>query len=88
MSSLEISELTGKHPADVMPDIRKMLEKLGEGTERTFTSSYTDTTGRSLPCFNLPRRETDVLLTGYNVVLRAKVIDRWRDWKARSQSLP
>lgn len=50
MSSLEIAELTGKRPADVMRDIRKRLEKLDEGTERTFASSFKDPTGRSLPC--------------------------------------
>lgn len=82
MGSREIAELTGKQHAHVMRDIRKMLDALGETTESNFGASYQDPTGRSLPCFNLPRREVDILLTGYSVPLRAKVVDRWRELEA------
>lgn len=78
MSSLEIHELTGKLHTHVMRDIRKMLKDLGEGGETTFGSTYTDASNRQSACFHLPRREVDILLTGYSVPLRAKVIDRWR----------
>lgn len=55
MSSLEIAERTGKLHTHVLRDIRVMLADLGI-TETKFGSSYRDTTGRSLPCFNLPKR--------------------------------
>lgn len=84
MSSLEIAELTGKRPADVMRDIRSMLESLGEGGELRFESSYVSEQNKSLPCVNLPRREVNILLTGYRVPLRAKVIDRWRELEEQS----
>lgn len=82
MSSIEIAELTGKRPADVMRDIRKMLTEMGEGGERKFASSYLSEQNKALPCFDLPRREVDILLTGYSVPLRAAVIDRWRELEA------
>lgn len=81
MSSVEIAELTGKRPVDVMRDIRSMLDDLGVD-ERKFASIYFDSYKREKPCFALPRRETDILLTGYSVSLRAKVIDRWRELEA------
>lgn len=82
MGSLEIAELTGKLHTHVMRDIRKMLNDLGEGGETIFGSTYTDASNRQSACFKLPRREVDILLTGYSVPLRAKVIDRWRELEA------
>ena len=38
-----------------------------------------DSTGRSLPCFNLDREHTDCLLTGYSASMRMAVIKRWRE---------
>lgn len=83
MSSLEIAELTGKLHTNVMRDIRKMIADLNEGGELKFESSYLSEQNKRLKCFALPRRETDVLLTGYNTPLRAKVIDRWRELEAQ-----
>lgn len=82
MSSLEIAELTEKDHKHVMRDIRKLLDDL-KITESKFGLSYKDTTGRTLPCFALPRREVDILLTGYSTLMRAAVIDRWRELEAQ-----
>lgn len=76
MSSLEIHELTGKSHAHVMRDIRKLLDELGI-PESKFGSGYLDAQNQQRPCFNLPRREVDILLTGYSTTMRAAVIDRW-----------
>lgn len=79
MSSREIAELTGKRHSHVMRDIRTMLDGLGENTEPKFGSSYKDQTGRKLPCYQLPKRETLILVSGYSVELRARIIDRWQE---------
>ena len=81
MSSREIAELTGKRHDHVIVDIRKMLDGLGLNSP-DFSGQYIDSTGRSLPCFNLPKRETMILVSGYSIPLRARIIDRWMELEA------
>ena len=78
MSSREIAKLTGKRHDHVMRDIKNMLESLNIQSPQ-FSGDYTDSKGRTYPCFNLPKRETLILVSGYSVVLRAKIIDRWEE---------
>jgi len=78
MSSREIAELCGKEHKHVLADIRNMCESL-EIDSAEFSAQYKDTTGRTLPCFNLPKRETLILVSGYSAELRAKIIDRWQE---------
>lgn len=85
MSSVEIAELTGKRPADVKRDIRNMLEAMGSTTEQFCSHMKVPMPRggyRKQEVYALPRREVDILLTGYSVPLRAKVIDRWRELEA------
>ena len=78
MSSREIAELTGKEHKHVLADIRNMCESLKiQSTE--FSGDYKDDKGRTYPCFNLPKRESLILVSGYSVELRAKIIDRWQE---------
>ena len=78
MSSSEIAELTGKQHKHVLTDIRNMLKSL-EIDSAEFSAQYKDSTGRMLPCFNLPKRETLILVSGYSIELRARIIDRWQE---------
>lgn len=75
MTSREIAELTGKLHKDVLADIRKMLDAL-EMDSADFSAQYKDASGRTLPMFNLPKRETLILVSGYDIPLRARVVDR------------
>ena len=77
MNSVEIADLTGKQHKDVLRDIRLMLVNLGY-TAAQFCAVYKDQQLIERPCFNLPKRETLVLVTGYDVRMRAAVIDRWQ----------
>lgn len=81
MSSLEIAGLTGKRHHHVLRDIRNMLHALGEG-ETKFGSTYLDPQGKPHPVFNLPKRETLILVSGYATELRARIIDRWMELEA------
>lgn len=84
MSSREIADLTGKRHDNVMADIRKMLNDLGI-TSPEFSGVYKDQHLIDRPCFNLPKRETLILVSGYSVELRAKIIDRWQELEAKQK---
>ncbi|WP_375707790.1 Rha family transcriptional regulator, partial [Bartonella sp. AA1HLJMS] len=80
MSSREIAELCGKQHAHIMRDIRHMLGELyPEGGQSKFGSTYLDKQGKPQNCYNLPKRECLILVSGYSMTLRARIIDRWQE---------
>jgi phage antirepressor YoqD-like protein len=80
MSSREIAELCDKRHDHVMRDIRAMLVELyGESDLPRFGGVYQGGNGESRPCFTLPKRETLILVSGYNIGMRAAIIDRWQE---------
>ena len=88
MSSLEIAKLTGKEHFNVLVDIRKMLEELELG-DLKFQDTYLSAQKKQMPCFNLPKRECFILVSGYNLKLRAAIIDRWQELENQSKpSMP
>ena len=82
MSSLEIAELTGKEHRNVMSDIRKMLDELNIDAAM-FSATYKAGRNNTYECFNLPKRETLILVSGYSVSMRASIIDRWQELEAK-----
>lgn len=77
MSSREIAELTGKEHRNVIRDIRAMrgeLEKDGSDLSHEFREDV-DARGYAA-CIHMTREMTELLLTGYSVPLRLKVIRR------------
>lgn len=78
MSSLEIAGLASKRHKNVLADIRKMVDELGLNWAE-FSAEYKDATGRTLVCARLPKRETLILVSGYSVQMRARIIDRWQE---------
>lgn len=93
MSSREIAELLGKRHAHVMRDIRIMLEQLSDNPDSGYQQNQVLTDicpqTKRIACYHLPRRECEILVTGYDVVRRTKVIDRWLELEAKQvQALP
>lgn len=89
MSSREIAELCDKNHAHVMRDIRDMLTQLhGESGASKFGSSYTTAQNKAAPEYLLPKRETLILVSGYRLELRAKIIDRWQELEAAQRPDP
>jgi len=86
MSSLEIAELTGKNHDKVMIDIKSMLDELEIG-HADFRDSYKSLQNKNLICYNLPRRECDILISGYSIKYRTAIIDRWQELELQ-QALP
>lgn len=79
MSSREIAELTGKQHYNVIRDIENMLNALNL-EQNSFLSFVNDgPNGRGLKVYNLPKEETLILVSGYNVQMRAAIIRRWQE---------
>ncbi len=92
MSSLEIAGLCEKRHDHVCRDIRSMLDQLNIQSPQIW-GDYRDDMGRSYPCFHLPKDLCLTLVSGYSVVLRKRIIDRWLELEeakapAVPQSLP
>lgn len=76
MSSLQIAELTGKRHDSILRDIRNLLEQ-GVDAHNFVETFYTDKSNRSKPCYQLSKTGCLILASGYNAVLREKIINRW-----------
>ncbi len=74
MSSREIAELTEKEHKTVMRDIRVMLKDLGHGTD-LYLGQYSSN-NRMYDEYRLPKRETLLLVSGYMLHVRVKIVDR------------
>jgi anti-repressor protein len=78
MSSLEIAKLTGKEHAKVTADIKRILDEAGiDASGFTLTQKYGNNNERVV--FNLPYRETQLVISGYSVPHRLAIIDRWQE---------
>lgn len=79
MTSMQIAEVTGKRHADIMRDIRDEAERLENGgirTERKFAlSERQDSTGRTIPYYELTKEGVLQLAARYDAVTRAKLIE-------------
>lgn len=83
MSSVEISELTGKRHDNVMRDTRNMLSELGVlKSEETYIHPRS---GRRYRCFFLTKDESICLVAGYSAKLRMAIIKRWQDLEAQAK---
>ena len=91
MTSREIAELTGKNHADVMRDIRIMVDQLTKAEMLSCANSttYAGKDGRQYPQYELDKDTCLTLLLGYDAVARMKVVKRWQELEAAAApSLP
>ena len=78
MSSLEIAEVTGKEHKNVMRDIQTLLSQ-GVDKLNFERISYKDSMNRVRDAYQLTYKGVLILASGYNPVLREKIIDRWEE---------
>ena len=86
MSSRDIAELTGKRHADVMRDIRSMMDALQQNAELRsvcISSTYVGENDQSYPQYELDKDTSLTLLLGYDPVARMKVVKRWQELEAQ-----
>ncbi|MBH3464445.1 phage regulatory protein/antirepressor Ant [Pseudomonas carnis] len=81
MSSREIAELTGSSHDNVLKTIRALVVK---GVVSSNDTPYVHAqNGQVYREFLLTQRDTLVVVSGYSVELRAKIIDRWQELEAQ-----
>ena len=85
MSSREIAELTGKEHSHVLRDIRMMLAELYQDNPKMdgidskgIIFIKREDNGQTKEIL-LPKRETMILVSGYSIPMRARIIDRWQE---------
>lgn len=77
MSSREIAELCNKEHYHVIRDIEAMFLQLEIDSKGYIQNWIHPQNGQSYREFLLPKDLTLTLVSGYNVVLRKRIIDRW-----------
>lgn len=89
--STEIAELTGKHHKNVIRDIEVVIEQLKKnGSNLSFlieSTTYIGENGNPYKCYALDYEATMLILSGYDVLLRAKVIKRWQELEQAKKPL-
>ncbi|WP_168377595.1 phage antirepressor KilAC domain-containing protein [Acinetobacter cumulans] len=78
MSTRIIADLTEKRHDHVKRDVENMLRQLGLDIPK-FGGIYFDTQNRQQIEYLLDEELTMTLVTGYNIVLRNRVIKRWKE---------
>ena len=89
MSSIEIAELTGKRHADVMRDIRNLLDQGVHQRNFALTFRVNDLANgaqRKDPYYELTKKGCLILASGYNALLREKIIDRWEQLETKERN--
>ena len=82
MTSLEIAEVTGKEHKHVMRDIRVLLMQGVSGSNFGLSSyKHTQPNGgtKDIPCYILTKKGCMILASGYDALLREKIINRWEE---------
>lgn len=85
MTSLEIAEVTGKEHKNVMRDIRNILEQ-GVNQLNFELVEYPDKKGELRPCYNITKRGCLILASGYDALLREKIINRWEELEIKERT--
>lgn len=84
MTSLEIAEVTGKQHAHIMRDIRTLLDQ-GVAESNFGLGSYKDKNNQERPCYELTKKGCLILASGYDALLREKIINRWEELETKER---
>lgn len=92
MTSMEVAEITGKEHKHVMRDIRVLLEQGVHESNFGLTfiiRTLPNNAQRKDPYYNITKKGCLILASGYNALLREKIIDRWEELETKErQTVP
>ena len=86
MTSLQVAEVTGKRHDAVLRDIRNIISS-GAGVHNFVEATYNDKQGKERPMYNLTPKGCLILASGYDVVLREKIIDKLEEYQQKEASV-
>lgn len=91
ITSLQIAEITGKQHSNVMRDIRNLLEQLEDRQQFSFELMFINRNlpnggSKQEPYYNLTKKDSLLLASGYDANLRAKIINRWEELERQKQT--
>lgn len=88
MTSKEIAEIIGKQHSHVMRDIRSLLDQ-GVSESNFGLSSYKQEQpnggSKDVPMYVLTKKGCLILASGYDAVLREKIINRWEELEMKER---
>lgn len=85
MTSVEIAKVTGKRHDNVVRDIQNIL-KQGVDALNFEETSYKDKANRQQKCYMLTKKGCLILASGYDALLREKIINRWEELETKNMS--
>ena len=85
MTSLQIAEVTGKNHAHIMRDIRNLLEQ-GVNESNFGLVNYKDKKGEIRPMYELTPKGCLILASGYDVILREKIINKLEEYQQKERT--
>ena len=85
ITSIEISEITGKQHSNILRDIRNLVSQIKEIDGFNFELvNYLDSKGEIRPMYSLTKKDCLLLSSGYDALLRAKIINRWEELELKN----
>lgn len=84
MTSLQIAEITSKDHKNILRDIDGLL---AQGLDKLNFEpiSYIDSSNRNQRCYNVTKKGCLILASGYDALLREKIINRWEELEQNTQ---
>ena len=87
MTSIEIAKLTGKRHDNVKSDIERILAEVGIDFLE-FKEVSQNKQNQSVKHYSLPKRECDLVVSGYVTKYRLAIIDRWQELENNQPTIP
>ena len=84
MTSQEIADITGKQHKSILRDIRNLLAQ-GVAEHNFVLSSCQDKSNKKIPIYHLTPKGVLILASGYNPLLREKIINRLEELEMKNK---
>lgn len=85
MTSLQIADVTHKRHDAILRDIRNIING-GAGAHNFVEATYDDKQGKKRPMYELTPKGCLILASGYDVVLREKIIDKLEEYQQQERT--